>query len=98
VKIISDPGLFWKIGGADGRLLRQAHPRSRHRAAEVTSDQAPVVDAFARYRIINPLLFYQSVRDERVMRSRLETHHQSSLRRVLGGSSFQDRCATSARR
>jgi membrane protease subunit HflC len=49
-----------------------------------------VVDAFARYRITNPLLFYQSVRDERQVRSRLGPIIESALRRVLGGSTFQD--------
>jgi membrane protease subunit HflC len=59
---------------------------------EVTaSDQKRiVVDAFARYRITNPLLFYQSVRDERQVRSRLGPIIESALRRVLGGSTFQD--------
>jgi membrane protease subunit HflC len=49
-----------------------------------------VVDAFARYRITDPLLFYQTVRDERMVRSRLGPIIESSLRRVLGGTTFQD--------
>jgi membrane protease subunit HflC len=59
---------------------------------EVTaSDQKRiVVDAFARYRIVDPLLFYQTVRDERNVRSRLGPIVESALRRVLGGTTFQD--------
>ena len=65
VRIISEPGLFWKIPVVqtvdyfDKRILDlDTAPQ------EVTaSDQKRiVVDAFARYRIVNPLLFYQSVR------------------------------------
>jgi modulator of FtsH protease HflC len=47
-----------------------------------------VVDAFARYRISDPLLFYQSVRDESIANSRLSAILEASLRRVLGGASF----------
>src|SRR5882757_9940376 len=74
VKIINAPGLFWKIPVVqtvdyfDKRILDLDTA-----SQEVTaSDQKRiVVDAFARYRIVNPLLFYQSVRDERQVRSRL---------------------------
>ena len=48
------------------------------------------VDAFARYRIIDPLLFYQSVRNESGVRDRLKPIIESSLRRVLGSVSFQE--------
>src|SRR5262245_37236963 len=93
VKIISEPGLFWKIPVVqtvdyfDKRILDlDTAPQ------EVTaSDQKRlVVDAFARYRIVNPLLFYQTVRDERMVRSRLGPIVESSLRRVLGGATFQE--------
>ena len=53
--------------------------------------------AFARYRIIDPLLFYQSVRNEAGVRERLKPIIESSLRRVLGGATFQEIVATSAR-
>jgi len=93
VKIISDPGLYWKIPVVqtvdyfDKRILDlDTAPQ------EVTaSDQKRiVVDAFARYRITNPLLFYQSVRDERQVRSRLGPIIDSAMRRVLGAATFQD--------
>ncbi len=42
------------------------------------------VDAFARYRIADPLLFYQTVRNEFGARARLESIVDSSVRRVLG--------------
>ena len=42
-----------------------------------------VVDAFARYKIVNPLLFYQSVGTEANMRLRLSAIVTSRLRDVL---------------
>jgi membrane protease subunit HflC len=93
VRIISEPGLFWKIPVVqtvdyfDKRILDiDTAPQ------EVTaSDQKRiVVDTFARYRIVDPLLFYQTIRDERNVRSRLGPITESALRRVLGAATFQD--------
>lgn len=47
-----------------------------------------VVDAFARYRIVNPLLFFQSVGTEANMRARLSAIVNGSLRNVLGSVPF----------
>jgi membrane protease subunit HflC len=86
------PGLYFRIPLVqsvdyfDKRILdldtREAH--------EVTAqDQKRLkVDAFARYRIVDPLLFYQSVRNEAVGRTRLEPILESALRRVLGNATF----------
>ncbi len=43
-----------------------------------------IVDAFARYRITDPLLFYQSVRTERDGEDRLGPQFEDSIRAVLG--------------
>ena len=43
------------------------------------------VDAFVRYRIVDPLKFYQSVNDERFMNSRLNSILESSLREAIAG-------------
>lgn len=48
------------------------------------------VDAFARYRIIDPLLFYQSVRTEEGGEARLLTLMNQTVRRVLGEVSVDD--------
>lgn len=92
-RMISVPGLHWKIPVVetvdyfDKRILdMDSQPQ------EVTaSDQKRlVVDAFTRYKIVDPLKFYQTVRDERMVRSRLGPIVESSLRRVLGAAAFQD--------
>lgn len=43
-----------------------------------------IVDAFARYRIIDPLRFYQSVRTEKVGEDRVGSQLDDSMRAVLG--------------
>ncbi|MEO1135221.1 MAG: protease modulator HflC [Pseudomonadota bacterium] len=43
-----------------------------------------IVDAFARYRIVDPLLFYQSVRSEGQGEVRLGTQLEDSMRAILG--------------
>lgn len=93
VRIISEAGLYWKIPVVqtvdyfDKRILDLDTSEQ-----EVTaSDQKRIkVDAFARYRIVDPLLFYQSVRDERNASTRLRPVVESSLRRVLGSATFTD--------
>ncbi|WP_439530694.1 protease modulator HflC [Pannonibacter sp.] len=47
-----------------------------------------VVDAFARYRISDPVLFYQRVNNISAANQRLSTLLQSSLRSELGKASF----------
>ena len=55
----------------------------------ILSDQKRLqVDAYARYRIEDPLLFYQTVRDERGARGRLEAIIDSSVRRALGSETL----------
>ena len=55
----------------------------------IASDQKRlIVDAYARFRIVDPLKFYISVGDERVARSRLATIINSRLRGVLGKQSL----------
>jgi len=55
----------------------------------IASDQKRlIVDAYARFKIIDPLKFYISVGDERVARSRLATIINSRIRSVLGKQSL----------
>jgi modulator of FtsH protease HflC len=48
------------------------------------------VDAFARYRIEKPLLFYQTLQTEAAARGQLNTIINGSVRRVLGGARFSE--------
>jgi len=90
-KIISEPGLQVKIPFIqnvvfiDRRILSLDPPPEE----VIASDQKRlIVDAYARFKIIDPLKFYISVGDERVARSRLATIINSRLRGVLGKQSL----------
>ena len=93
IKVIQSPGLNWKapfietVEYFDKRILDLDTSEQ-----EVTaSDQKRlVVDAYARYRIVDPLKFYQNVRDERRVRVVLGPVMDSAIRRVLGGATLQD--------
>lgn len=93
VAFIDKPGLKWKLPFVDTVDLFDRRILDLDTAPqEVTaSDQKRlVVDAFARYRIVDPLKFYQTLRYEQNVRSRLGPIVESSLRRVLGAATFQD--------
>jgi modulator of FtsH protease HflC len=90
---IADPGLHYKIPFVQNVEYFDKRILDIDTASQevIASDQKRlVVDAFARYRITDPLLFFQSVRDERIANSRLGAILEASLRRVLGSASFAD--------
>jgi membrane protease subunit HflC len=47
-----------------------------------------IVSAFARYRIVNPIAFYQTVRTQAAGDQRLQTFMSSALRAILADASF----------
>ena len=90
-RVISDPGLSWKIPLLQNvqyyekRVLNLDPPGEEM----ILSDQKRlVVDLFARYRISDPLLFFQAVRTEDVARNRLSSIINDRLRRILGNSTL----------
>ena len=90
-KIITDAGLQVKIPFIqnvvflDRRILSLDPPP----AEVIASDQKRlIVDAYARFKIVDPLKFYISVGNERVARSRLATIINSRIRSVLGKQSL----------
>ena len=91
-RIILKPGLNFKIPFIqnvvylDKRILNLDAPPEE----VIASDQKRlIVDAFARFQIVDPLKFYISVGDERVARSRLSTIINSRIRNVLGQEELQ---------
>lgn len=91
VHVISEPGLNFKIPFIDNvvyidkRILDLENPAQE----VIASDQKRlVVDAFARYRIVNPLLYYQRLGSIAGANSQLGTLLNAGLRRVLGEATF----------
>jgi modulator of FtsH protease HflC len=87
VRVVTDPGLHSKIPlidsviNIDKRILDLENPAQE----VIASDQKRlVVDAFARYRIQEPLKFYQTVGTVDGANLQLSTLLNSALRRVLG--------------
>ncbi|MFO1111975.1 MAG: protease modulator HflC [Bradyrhizobium sp.] len=91
VNVVSEPGLNFKapfvdsVVSIDKRILDLENPSQE----VIASDQKRlVVDAFARYRIKVPLLFYQSVGSVQAANLQLTTLLNAALRRVLGEVTF----------
>ena len=86
-RIIMKPGLNFKIPFIqnvvylDKRILNLDNDPEEVIAAD---QKRLIVDAFARFKIVDPLKFYISVGNERVARSRLSTIINSRIRGVLG--------------
>ena len=90
-KIITTAGLQFKIPFIQNvvYLDRRILSLDPAPAEVIASDQKRlIVDAYARFKIVDPLKFYISVGDERVARSRLATIINSRIRSVLGKQSL----------
>jgi membrane protease subunit HflC len=92
IRVINEPGLHFKapfidsVVYVDKRILDLENPAQEIIAAD---QKRLVVDAFARYKIVDPLRFYQAIGTVPAANSQLSTLLNSALRRVLGESSFQ---------
>jgi membrane protease subunit HflC len=91
LRSISEPGLQIKLPFLqdvlyfDKRVLEVDPPAQQ----VILGDQKRLdVDAYARFRILNPLEFYQRVTNESVARGRLSAIINSNMRRVLGSTSL----------
>src|ERR1700722_2197442 len=91
--LIGTPGLYFKMPFIDTavyidkRILALDDERQE---VLVSDNQRLEVDAFVRYHIADPLLFYQSVGDTRGADAQLGGMLNSALRRSLSGASITD--------
>lgn len=97
VRVIEKSGLHFKlpyvqdVAYYDKRVLAVDAPAQEIMLVE----QKPLeVDAFARYRIKNPLLYYQRLRNESIARDRLTSLLNATLRSVLGTVKLQTLLST----
>ncbi len=93
VRAIDEPGLYWRtpfiqtVEQFDRRILDLQTDEQE----VIASDQKRlIVDAFARYRINDPLAFYKAFRGEVGARQRLTAIVDSTIRSVLGRATFID--------
>ena len=87
-RVITEPGLHFKtpiiqsVVFLDKRVLDY----DARRVEVPTLDQKQlIVDAFARYLIVDPLEYYKAVRNEATAHGRLGNFMEASLRETLGG-------------
>ncbi len=94
VRMVTKPGLNFKLPLAqnvlffDNRVIdiRAAQPRE-----VLSSDKKRlIIDSFAKYRIVDALQFYQTVRNEAGMAARLNTILESRLKAVIRTEEFKD--------
>src|SRR5829696_5662190 len=96
-RVIREPGLQMKrpfvenVISYDKRVLDFEPP---HEEIIVSDQKRLVVDSYTRYRITNPLQFYQSVGTEAGVRARMSAIVSGSLRRVLGNVTLTDILST----
>ena len=87
VKVNKEPGLHFKIPVIqkveffDNRILN-AYVDEKEVIAK--DRKRLLVNAYAKYKITDPLKFYQTLRDDHLVKSRLNPIFESSLREALG--------------
>ena len=93
VRLVQEPGLKIKIPFIqnvvfyDTRLLNLDPPAQE----VVLNDKKRLdVDSFTRYRIVDPIKFYVTVRTEQQAQSKLAEIVNSSIRKILGRSTLQE--------
>ncbi len=93
-RTLREPGLNWKLPFIQDVVFyenRVISTISSDSDEVILADQKRLeVDTYARYRIVDPLLFYQTVRNVRGAEQRLDAMIDSSVRRVLGGTTLVD--------
>src|SRR5207302_10662185 len=91
VRVVTQPGLNLKLPLIDNVITIDKRILDLESPAQevIASDQKRlVVDAFARYKIIDPLRFYQTLGSGIAANSQLAVLLNSALRRVRGEVTF----------
>lgn len=92
-RVEQEPGLRFKLPFLqnviffDNRLLDF---NAEQKEINASDQKRVIIDAFVRYRITDPLKFYQTVKDESGMRDRLNDILESSLKKVVGSFKQSD--------
>ncbi len=93
VRVVSEPGLHFKVPFIQSVISIDRRILDLETSAQevIAFDQKRlVVDAFARYRVSDPLKFYQTIGAIEGANARLSTLLNSALRRVLGEATSID--------
>jgi modulator of FtsH protease HflC len=86
-RVVTEPGLHFKLPFIQNAIYidRRVLDHDADAREIILGDQKRlVVDSFARYRIVDPLRFYQTVGSEAILRGQIAPILDASLRKVLG--------------
>ncbi len=88
--VVSDPGLHAKLPWQSVQIFEKRLLNLDVPSEEVIAQDKKrlVVDAFARWRIVDPLRFYQALYNQNTAITRLTPIVSSNVRRVLGSQNF----------
>lgn len=97
-RVVKEPGLDFKVPFIDSveyfdnRLLEFNAQPQEFITRDLVSDvqERVVIDAFVRYRIIDPVRFYQAVRSESNLESRLGSVVIANMRKIIAQNSLSD--------
>lgn len=87
VRTIESPGLHIKIPFIqnveffDNRIL---HVEADTKELTASDGKRVIVDAFAKFRIVDPVMFYKTVHNYQGLKIRLNKNLESSMRKVIG--------------
>jgi membrane protease subunit HflC len=91
VRVVREPGLHLKLPFIqEARFFEMRIMELKGASGEViTSDRKRIeIEAFARFRISDPLMFYRSLRDQDNATRQLEARLNSQLKNTIGGTIF----------
>lgn len=93
IRVVRDAGLHFKLPFVqnviyyDNRIM-SLDPQGQE--VPLVDQKRIIVDSFARYRIVDPLEFYKTVRMESVLNDRFGAILNATVRNQLGSSDLQD--------
>lgn len=91
VRVVDEPGLKFKIPFVQNVIFYDRRVLDLDPSSEemIAGDKRRIVaDSYARYKIVDPLLFYQTVSTEQGLRARLGRIINASMRSVIGSHSL----------
>lgn len=93
VRVVTEPGLYAKVPLVDNVVMfdnRLLDIDTQPNEVIARDRKRLVVDAFARYRIVNPLLFYQAAGSIDAAETRLSVILNSAIRSAVGQMDFSN--------
>lgn len=93
IRLVKEPGLKFKVPFIQNVILYDTRLLNLDPPAQeiVLNDKKRLdVDSFTRYKIVDPLRFYKTVRTEEQARSKLAEIVNSSVRKILGRITLQE--------